>query len=202
MLDWIIGLDKELFLFLNGINSPLWDRIMWLISGKFTWIPLYVILLVGIIYSDLSARSIVITILFILVTVLLCDQISVLLKNFIGRLRPSHDPTLHNLVHIVNDYRGGKYGFVSSHAANVFGVAVFSTNQLKSGTWSFILIVWAIIVSYSRIYLGVHFPLDIIFGAILGTMIGIHMYVAKAWLLAYIDIQIKTRKNRQKRREI
>ena len=202
MLDWIIGIDKEVFLFLNSKNSPLWDQIMVWITGNKLWIPLYVVLLATLIYNDLSLR-VILTILFVAITVLLCDQISVLLKNLIERLRPLHDPTIAHLVHVVSDYGGGsgKYGFVSSHAANVFGVATFIAHQLRNFKWGILLFSWAIIVSYSRIYLGVHYPLDIIFGALLGTLIGIQLFVFKVRITAYIDIKIKERQNKKKRQE-
>jgi len=206
MLDWILGLDKEAFLFLNSKNSPMWDQIMWWISAKITWIPLYVVLLVVLIRNDLSFR-VIITLLFIAVTVVLCDQISVLLKNMIERLRPSHVAEFKEIIHLVINpktgvkYTGGQYGFVSSHAANVFGVATIIASQLKNFKWGLFLFSWAIIVSYSRIYLGVHYPLDIICGALLGTLIGIHLYVLKTWTLSYIDIKLKERQAKKRRQE-
>jgi undecaprenyl-diphosphatase len=133
----------------------------------------------------------------VIITVALSDSISVLIKNLVERPRPSRNPEIANLVHIVNDYRGGMYGFVSSHAANFFGVATFLSHQFKHYRWSIFLFVWAIVVSYSRIYLGVHYPLDIIFGAILGALIGIQCYVFKVRTATYIEQCSEIRKEKR-----
>ena len=186
MIGWLVELDKKAFLFLNGKHSPVWDEIMWWISGKTSWIPFYVILLIIIIYRERPYKFIY-TIVFVAIVVFLCDKLSVLIKDFIERPRPTHDPVIANMVHIVKNYRGGTYGFVSSHAANTFGVAVFLASWFKNNKWSLFLIAWATIVSYSRIYLGVHYPLDIIFGALLGILIGSQCYVYKVWTMVYIE---------------
>jgi undecaprenyl-diphosphatase len=145
--------------------------------------------------------------LFVAIAVTLCDQISVLIKDYlVQRPRPTHNPEIADLVHIIyngdypNGYRGGKYGFVSSHAANVFGVAAFLSNQFKHYRWTLFLFTWALIVSYSRIYIGVHYPLDIIFGAILGALIGIQCYVFKVRSVDYIDYSMETRRLRKARK--
>ncbi len=186
MFDWLIELDKKSLLYLNGIHSPVWDDIMWWISRTNSWIPLYAILLIVIIYRERPYRFIF-TIIFVAITILLCDQISVLIKNLVERPRPTHDPEIADMVHIVNDYRGGMFGFLSSHAANAFGLATFLTNQFKHFRWSLFLFAWAAIVSYSRIYLGVHYPLDILCGALLGILIGTQCYVFKVRTAVYIE---------------
>ena len=197
MLHWLLELDKKVFLYLNGMHSPEWDKIMYWISGDKSWIPLYVFLLIIIIYRERPYRFIFI-ILFVAIAVILCDQISVLIKNMVERPRPTHNPEIANMVHIVNNQRGGTYGFVSSHAANVFGAATFLSNQLKHRKWSLFLFVWAAVVSYSRIYLGVHYPLDIICGAVLGALIGIQSYVHKVWTVVHIECYIDDRKAKKK----
>ena len=196
MLDWLVELDKRCFLFLNSKHSPAWDDIMWWISGNKIWIPLYIVLLAVIIYKELPYRFIF-TILFIAVTVALCDKISVFIKNWVERPRPTHDSGIADLVHIVNNYKGGAYGFVSSHAANVFGVATFLSLQFKHYKWEIFLYVWAIAVSYSRIYLGVHYPLDIIFGALLGVLIGIQLYVLKVRTAVFVERKLSNRKRKK-----
>ena len=197
LLERIVEFDKQALLYCNSKHTPVWDNIMSWIAGETSWIPLYVILMIVIIYRERPYRFII-TIVFIAITVALCDRTSVLIKNLIERPRPSHDPEIANLVILVNNYKGGVYGFVSSHAANVFGAATFLTNQFKHYKWSFFLFAWAIIVSYSRIYQGVHYPLDIICGATLGTLIGIQCYIFKVKTAVYIDRRVERRQRNKK----
>ena len=196
MFHWLIELDKKALLYFNSMHSPEWDRIMYWISGDKSWIPLYVFLLIMIIYKERPYRFIF-TILFVAIAVLLCDKISVLIKILVERPRPTHNPEIADLVHIVNNYRGGDFGFVSSHAANVFGVATFLANQFKHYKWSLFLFVWAAVVAYSRVYLGVHYPLDIICGAVLGVLIGIQCYAFKVRIAVYIEQKIEIRKEKK-----
>ncbi|MBU8892811.1 MAG: phosphatase PAP2 family protein [Bacteroidales bacterium] len=175
MLEILNNLDTNLFIFLNGIYSPFWDKIMWWISGSKSWIPMYAVIVAYIIYKQ-RWKSIV-TLIFIALLVTLADQISVHgFKEVFQRLRPCHNPGLQDLVHIVNNKCGGKFGFVSSHAANTFAVAYFLSNLIKHKYFSIFIFTWAIIVSYSRIYLGVHYPFDVLGGAFLGVFIGYLTY--------------------------
>ena len=194
MLQWFIEIDKKAFLYFNSIHSPAWDNVMWWISRTNSWIPLYIILLIFIIYRERPYRFIF-TILFVALVVGLCDQISVLIKNLVERPRPTHDPEIADLVYIVRNYRGGTFGFVSSHAANVFGIATFLSNQFKRFRWRLFLFSWATLVAYSRIYLGVHYPLDIICGATLGVLIGIICYHLKVRTAVYVEQRIENRRS-------
>ena len=172
MIEHIERLDQRLFVFLNEINSPIWDEIMWNISGKLQWLPLYFFLLY-LLYRRFG-KNLWIVLIGAALLILLSDQISVhFFKDVFKRYRPCHNLELREIVHIVNNKCGGKYGFVSSHAANTFAIATYIFLLLFS-RYSYKLLglfIWAILVSYSRIYLGVHYPADVLFGALLGMLL-------------------------------
>ncbi len=169
-------IDTRLFLFLNGLHSETFDSIMAWISGKTTWWPFYLLLL-G--YLAWTKRLQLIPILvFIVLTIAVADQASVqLFKEVFERLRPCHEPEIQGLVHLVNDRCGGRYGFVSSHAANAFGVAFFLIMVVRRRWFAVVLLSWAALVGYSRIYLGVHYPGDVLGGALLGILAGYLVYL-------------------------
>ncbi len=186
MLDLISQIDKELLLAINGFNSHIADELMLLISSKLGWIPLYLFLLYKIII-DYKNKTWLILLAFGL-AILLADQSSVhLFKNTFKRLRPCYVDELNGLLHMVK-YCGGKYGFVSSHAANSFSVATLVILFLKDKhKWIWpLMIFYATIIIYSRVYLGVHYPSDVIFGSILGILIGVFCF----WLYVKIDKQV------------
>jgi undecaprenyl-diphosphatase len=167
-------LDQQLFLFLNSLHSPFFDQVMHAISGKIIWVPLYLAILIylGIKFK----RKFIIIILFIIVAATLTDQISVLIKNSVQRLRPCHEPALEGLVHLFNGECGGLYSFVSSHAANSFDVALLSLLFIRKRWFTISIILWALVVGYSRVYLGVHYPGDVICGSVQGAFIGWSIY--------------------------
>ncbi len=163
-------LDQQLFLFLNSFHSPFWDPVMHALSGRLIWVPLYLVIIIciGIKYE----RKFLIIVLFIILAATMTDQVSVIIKNIVQRLRPCHEPSLEGLVHIVNGECGGVYGFVSSHAANSFDVSFLSLLFIRKKWFTVSIILWATIIGYTRIYLGVHYPLDVICGAIQGSLVG------------------------------
>ena len=154
---------------------------MWFISGKLTWLPLYAVLLWLVIRK--AGRNWWIALIGIGLTVALADSISVhCFKNVVMRYRPTHNLELEGILHIVNGYHGGWYGFVSSHAANTFGVATFICLVLRHKAAWIGLMVWAALVCYSRMYIGAHYPADIVCGGLLGALCGYAAYRLYQWL--------------------
>jgi len=182
MLEQILAYDKELLLLINGAHNHVLDSVMLFISSKFGWLPLY-IFIIYVIYKDYGKRTWLVLI-SIAVTVLLADQVSVhLFKNVFQRLRPCYDEELAQLLHMVK-YCGGKYGFISSHATNSFAVALFSILILiKRHFWILpVMLTYGLLIIYSRVYLGVHYPTDVLAGVIVGSVIGVLVYI----LFSYI----------------
>lgn len=179
----MLEIDKRLLLFLNGWHNPFLDSAMLLLTETFVWAPFFAIMIFLLIKT--YAKSSIWIFLGITLTILLCDQItSGFMKPFFARLRPSHEPSLEGIVHLVNNYRGGLYGFASSHAANTFGVAVFIWLCLKKYyRWIWLAFFWALLMTYTRVYLGVHYPSDILVGAIIGMLVGWLSFEASFYLL-------------------
>ncbi len=192
MLDWLEQIDKSIFLFLNGIHSPMFDVVMWYISTVVLWIPVFLFFFFYA-FKKGGWPLLIIIILGLAVCVLLADRISVeAFKNVFQRYRPTHNLELKGLVHTFSKpngeaYLGGMYGFVSSHAANFFAITTFLVVVFSkySKKW-YGLFLWAAIIGYSRIYLGVHYPGDVFVGAILGTVIGLFVfYISKPFFKKY-----------------
>ncbi len=184
-IQWLEALDKELMLFLNRFHSPLFDGIMWVVSDKWVWIPFYIILAFFIFRRAKWAKGLV-CLLFIFVTITLSDQIcGSAIRHAVCRLRPSNpDNPISPFIHLVNDYHGGSYGFPSCHAANTFALATFLILYFRTRLAAFVLLPWTVLVGYSRIYLGVHYPGDILCGMCLGGLFGLSFY----WLHAQVYV--------------
>ena len=173
LLHQLLEFDKNLLLCLNSYHSPLWDNFFLIITNTTVWIPLC-LTLAYVFVKNHSVRG-VWFVVFIAILIVLCDQISSgLFKPFFERLRPSREPFLRDIVHIVGNKRGGMYSFVSSHATNSFGLATFLSLVFRNRWFNVTIFFWATVFSYSRIYLGLHYPGDIIGGAILGiSLVGV-----------------------------
>jgi undecaprenyl-diphosphatase len=169
MIETINYWDEKAFLWLNSFYLEALDPVALQLTQTITWIPLYVLLLYLIYRID--PKNTLWILGGVMLTILLADQVSSgLMKPYFERLRPCHDPRWEGMMHVYGRC-GGLYGFVSSHAANTFGLATFLTLKLgkkqKAIAWLFL---YALVVSYTRIYLGVHYPLDLFFGALVGVL--------------------------------
>lgn len=177
MLLNIVDIDKSLTLFLNGSDCPVLDNIAYLLTSAFwMFIPLAVTL-IYVLWKNNSLASFIAVIVGIALTVLVCDQFSAhVCKPLFHRLRPTHDPSIQDLVDTLYGIRGGLYGFISSHAANSFGVATFIALIVKNRRFAISAYFFAVIFSYTRIYMGVHFVGDILCGAACGVLFGWFIY--------------------------
>ena len=173
--QWLVW-ERDAFFLLNGSDSSFFDHFMWLYSGKAVWLPLALFLLVVLVYKR-GWREAFWLVLMIALTITLCDQFaSHVCKPIFTRFRPTHHPDFMDQVKVVFGYRGGKYGFISSHAANSFGFAMLLALIFRNRWLTGSLFLWATLNAYSRIYLGVHFITDIIPGALSGLFFGWVVY--------------------------
>ncbi|MCQ2347908.1 MAG: phosphatase PAP2 family protein [Paludibacteraceae bacterium] len=176
MMDWI-NIDQTWLVAINNWHAPWADTLMWIISGKLTWLPLYA-LLVGLLFWRFGWKRALVMLAAFGVAVGLSDYISSgIIKPLVCRLRPTHEPCLDGLLHIVNNYRGGQYGFVSSHAANTMSCALLFSLIWKNWKATLPLMLWVAMNCYSRMYLGVHYPGDIIGGLLVGSCLAGVVYL-------------------------
>jgi undecaprenyl-diphosphatase len=168
--------ERNLFFALNGSDSVFLDNLMHIISVTKVWIPLYLFVLFLIFYKTSIKNAALVTLFFILM-VALCDQFSSgLIKPFFERLRPGHHPDFKCFVDVVNGHRGGGYSFISGHATNACGFAVFLSLVFRHRWVTLVALIWAVLISYSRIYLGMHFVSDVVGGILAGTLIAVGLY--------------------------
>ncbi len=182
MVEQLKAWDEQLFLWLNQFHTSWLDPLMFQITKTEVWIPLYV-LLIYLIFRNYKKEGWLILV-GIVATLLITDLVTYrFMKPFFHRLRPSNEVSLKEIIHLVNGYTGGLYGFASSHAANTIGVAFFIFLLFKNRyRWIWTIFIWAFVMSYSRIYLGVHYPGDILVGALVGILGGYIGYRLYQWL--------------------
>src|SRR5512138_1975455 len=172
MIEELTHIDRSLFIFLNGLHSPVMDTVMVYLTKPLLWLPLFLFLLWDV-FRAYRVKGFWV-LLFTALAITASDQLSVVVKDAVMRLRPSQDPSL-CCVHLVDGYKGGLYGFYSSHASNTFTIAVLVIIVLRKEIRVIapIMILWAGIMSYTRIYLGVHYPGDILAGLTVGCVLGL-----------------------------
>jgi len=176
-MEEIIQFDKQLLLMLNGSDSYYLDQVVLILTNARTWIPLYVSLLFLVVKNNHNWR----TILLILASAGLCvlmagtidDEI---VKPLVARWRPTHDPQIGHLVDVVDDYRGGNYGFFSAHASNTFSIALFFSLLVRYRWFTIGMVTYSLVNCWTRMYLGVHYPGDILVGLLWGTITALTVY--------------------------
>ena len=176
MVEKILIYERDAFFALNGSDSAFLDRFMWIFTGKAIWLPLAFLILLVLIYKKNWRESLLILLAIVLV-VTPCDQFaSHVCKPVFTRFRPTHHPDFMDQVKTVFGYRGGLYGFISSHAANAFGFATLMALIMRDKLFGWTIFFWAVLTAYTRVYLGVHFISDIVPGAISGVFFGYLVY--------------------------
>ncbi len=190
MIEQIVQWDKALLVALNGSPSLFLDGVMMTITETTTWIPLFTCLLYAVLWNNIWRHSLlIIAVIALLVT--FADQFSdAFCKPYFHRLRPSQSPDLANVIDLVNGYRCGLYGFISSHAANTFSVSSFFMLLFRDKRINILLPVWPLLASYSRMYLGVHYPLDIAAGMLWGILCGVAVYGFYRWVSLRVCPQV------------
>lgn len=201
MIDWLVEFDRGVTLGLNAIHTPFLDSVMLFLSAKTVWIPLYAALAVLMFIPKWYGRKspafrcgsripIWLTGLIGVLAVLLCfgltEQITNIVKNIVQRPRPGFDPVLEGLLHLPEG-TGGGYGFFSAHASNTFGMAVITALIFRRKWYSACIIVWAALISFSRIYLAKHFTTDVLCGVLAGVIVGIAVWYLYRWVLSLVS---------------
>ncbi len=184
MIEQILQYDTELFIYLNSLGTKTWDPFWLAYTSKFNWIPFYALLLY-LIYKQIGAKSMLITIAIVALMITVTDQVTNLFKHGFQRMRPCHLAEIIDSMRLVRDGCGGRYGFFSGHASNTMAAAIFIGLTLKNRFkyLIYILIVWAFLMAYSRVYIGVHYPIDIVLGMLFGVITGYGFYKLNTYLI-------------------
>ena len=181
MIDYLMDIDADALLAVNGLHDMFQDAFWWMVTAK--WSSLLLVLALAWILLHQNRRHALLVLAMLGLTVLMADQISSgLIKHLVERLRPTHDPSLESMVHVINGYRGGMYGFVSSHAANSFAITTLIALVMRHRVVTLSMFTWALLQCYSRVYLGVHYPGDILGGIIVGVLAGWLVWQLMRWI--------------------
>lgn len=185
----LIDFDKQLLLMLNGSDSVFLDALMDTLTTASTWIPFYVALFYMVLKNNENIRQIFLVVGCAVICVVLAGTVDdVLVKPFVARWRPTHDPEIGYLVDVVDGYRGGKYGFFSAHAANTFSIALFFSLVIRHWPFTAMVVLWSLVNCWTRVYLGVHYPGDILAGLLWGTVVALSAF----WVYGRIGSTIQS----------
>lgn len=181
MIEYLNGIDADVLLAVNGLHDMFQDAFWWMVTAK--WSSLLLVLALAWILLHQNRRHALLVLAMLVLSILVADQVSSgLIKHLVERLRPTHDPSLESMVHVINGYRGGLYGFVSSHAANSFAIATLLALVMRHRVVTLSMFTWALLQCYSRVYLGVHYPGDILGGIIVGVLAGWLVWQLMRWI--------------------
>ncbi len=190
-MNEIIALDWDVTLWVNSLNNEFFDQFFYWVSNKWVWVPFYILILF-LSYKKGGKQFFFLVVAHVALLILLADQTaSGIFKHTFERFRPTHEPAIMNMVHIVNGYRGGLYGFCSSHASNFFAIATFFSLIFRQRLFWILSFFFALLTIYSRVYLGVHYVGDVLVGAIIGSIYGILVFK----LLSYCSKKFLKEKN-------
>lgn len=177
VITWLNDCDGSLLLAVNGSHNTYWDTFMWMVSGKLEWIPLYVAIVYVLFRNFTLKTALACLVAFAILFALTDAMLSQLIRPAVARLRPSNpDNPISEMVHVVNNYRGGRYGFPSAHASNAWGLTFYVIYLLRHRLLSIFMVGWACLLCYSRMYMGVHYPGDLLTGALLAFICSSAVY--------------------------
>lgn len=189
-MQTLIEIDRNILAFFNGSDSLFLDNLAVVLTSGLTWIPLYLSLLYVVIKNNDTMKQIMLVIGCVTLCIVISDGVTdFIVKPLVARFRPSHDPLIKYSVDIVNGLRDTKYGFFSAHAANTFCLAVFFSLLIRDRTFITAMILWSLVNCWTRMYLGLHYPGDILVGLVWGAVVGFFVYFIyiKSYLRMYQD---------------